>query len=318
MFRPTVRSLLAFATLCLFVTAASATTPVELDPPDLLPGIPGSSLIGLDITAGMSGAPNGFTIEWLTLDQYNALGGFPVDPTDPAIHSAIFLGFPTLNTVDGTVTFQLAPGDIATIQIGDIFDETGVQANDTNELSPGTDYVFRVKANGDPGLIGGSGSLLPSSPYSPPATCHTKPHDDPHDCVHSQGYWKEHPNLWPVSSLKLGSIIYTKAQLLLILKKSANGNGLISLAHQLIAAKLNIASGAIPPPIITGAITTADALIGAKIIPPIGSGFIAPKTTSHLTDDLEEFNDDEDEHHSCKTPTATTLHTWGEVKAMYR
>ena len=315
--RHVARILLGFASGCLFAARAFAA-PVELDPPDLLQSAVASSLIQMNVTAGPSGAPNGFTVEWMTLAQFTALGDWPADPADPAIQSAIYLGFPTLNTVDGTTTFLLSPGQMAGVQIGDIFDETGVQSATPGELSEGTEFVFRVKANGAPGLIGGGGSLSPSSPYGPTTYCHTKPHDDHHDCVHSQGYWKEHPNNWPVGSLKLGSIIYSKAQLLLILNQPAHGNGLVSLAHQLIAARLNIASGAIVPPVITSALAAADALIGTKVIPPIGAGFIAPSMTSHLTDALEEFNDDENEHRSCQPATGTTSHTWGQLKALYR
>lgn len=315
MHRPMLRILVAFVCLCLPVCAAFAA-PVELDPPDITPGLEATTIVNLDVTAGPSGAPNGFTLEWMTQAQFDALGGWPEDPLDPNIQSAVFLGFPTLNTVDGTITFLLAPGEVASVQVGDIFDETGIQSDDANEMSPGTAYVFRVKANGDPGISGGNGSLLPSSPYSNNQYCHTKPHDH-NDCTHSQGYWKNHPSEWPISSLKLGNIIYTKAQAVLILNQPAGGNGLISLAHQLIAAKLNIALGAVVPASITAAISTSDALIGNKIIPPIGAGHLAPATTSHLTDDLEEFNDDE-MHHSCKVVTGTNQRTWGAVKAMYR
>src|ERR1041385_6783949 len=313
------RILTAFACGCL-LTGAAYAAPVELDPPDLAAApVLSSSLVQLDVTAGISGAPNGFTIQWMTLAEFNTIGGWPADPLDPRIHSAIFLGTPTLNTVDGTTTCELGPGALASIQIGDIFDETGVQANDSGELASGTDYVFRVQANGDPGLTGGGGSgLLPSSPYSHTQQCHTKDHDDRHDCVHSQGYWKEHPSAWPVTSLQLGNVIYTKAQLLQILNKSANGNGLISLAHQLIAARLNIATGAVAPTNILGAISTADALIGGKIVPPVGAGFIAPGMTSHLADDLEEFNDDEGDHHACQMLVLTRQSSWGDVKGLYR
>src|SRR5439155_6140025 len=127
-----------------------------------------------------SGAPNGFTVEWMTLAQFDQLGDvWPADPADPLIQSAIFLGTPTLNTVDGTRTFLLNPGQVAIVQLGDIFDETGILSDDRNELRSGTDYVFRVKANGDPGsTAGGGGSLLPASPYSATQAATTKPHDD--------------------------------------------------------------------------------------------------------------------------------------------
>jgi len=109
-------------------------------------------------------------------------------------------------------------------------------------------------------------------------------------CVHSQGYWKNHSDVWPVSSLMLGSVTYNQTDLLNILNAPVVGNGLVSLAHQLIAAKLNLAAGAQEPIGITAAISTADALIGSLVIPPIGSAFVAPSSTSALTTTLDQYN----------------------------
>lgn len=321
MHRPrNVRILLACACACLLTPRAFAA-PVALDPPDVTPvAVPtATSLLEMDVIAGVSGAPNGFTVQWMTRAKFDGIGDvWPADETDPIIQSASYLGFPTLNTVDGTTTFLLSPGQVAAIQVGDIFDETGVQSATPTELSQGTEYVFRVKANGDPGSVSGNGSgLLPASPYSQTMSLTTKTHDDLSDCVHTQGYWKNHPSAWPVNNVKLGNIIYTKAQLLLIFNEPAAGNGLISLAHQLIAAKLNIASGAVVSSVITAAVASADALIGSKVVPPIGAGFIDPSFTSHLNDVLEEFNSDE-KNHACQNIVAAHPHTWGEIKAMYR
>jgi len=112
-------------------------------------------------------------------------------------------------------------------------------------------------------------------------------------CTFTWGYWKNHagtkhqPNAWPVSSLTLGTVTYTKTQLLDILNTSVTGNGLVSLAHQLIAAKLNVAAGASPP---SPDIALADALIGGLVIPPVGSGSLDPSVTSALTDALDGWN----------------------------
>src|SRR5687767_12302346 len=108
------------------------------------------------------------------------------------------------------------------------------------------------------------------------------------DCVKTQGYWKNHEEAWPVSSLTLGSTSYSKADLLRILRMPVSGNGLISLAHQLIAAKLNVANGGATT--ISGAIADADALIGGLVVPPIGSGYIVPKTASPLVGRLDGYN----------------------------
>jgi cysteine-rich repeat protein len=109
------------------------------------------------------------------------------------------------------------------------------------------------------------------------------------DCTLTQGYWKNHEEAWPVDSLALGNVIYSKAALLAILDQPVQGNGLISLSHQLIAAKLNLASGA--PDAIVGAIADADAMIGDLMCPPIGDGYLATSATSGLAGALADFNE---------------------------
>ena len=71
---------------------------------------------------------------------------------------------------------------------------------------------------------------------------------------------------WPVSSLTLGVGTYSPAQLLGILSQPVRGNGLV-VAHQLIAARFNLASGAAVTPAVAQAIIDANALIGGLAIP---------------------------------------------------
>ena len=111
-------------------------------------------------------------------------------------------------------------------------------------------------------------------------------------CPLGQGYWKNHPNAWPVNSLMLGSQTYSKAELLNILRTPVRGDASIILAYQLIAAKLNIANGADGTP-VTGTIADADAvlsLFSGKL--PYG---VRPNTTNgqrmvHDGATLESFN----------------------------
>jgi cysteine-rich repeat protein len=120
-------------------------------------------------------------------------------------------------------------------------------------------------------------------------------------CTFTQGFWQNHPEDWPVSSLALGGHVYTQAELLLILQEPVAGNGLIALSHQLIAAKLNVAYGA-PDGDIAEAIAAADALIGSLIVPPIGTGFLATSVTSTLNDALDVFNNSELSGDDCEPP----------------
>jgi cysteine-rich repeat protein len=112
--------------------------------------------------------------------------------------------------------------------------------------------------------------------------------DGQEDCVFTQGYWKNHAEAWPVDTLTLGTVSYTRDQLIEILRTPVAGNGLIQLAHQLIAAKLNIANGGSVE--ISVAIDEADALIGDLVVPPIGEGSLATKDTSALNGELDGFN----------------------------
>jgi len=108
-------------------------------------------------------------------------------------------------------------------------------------------------------------------------------------CTLSQGYWKNHPANWPASSLTLGANSYTASQLLTILGQAVQGNGLVSLAHQLIAAKLNVANGT-NASAVASTITASDVLIGGLSVPPIGAGWIAPNLTGPYTTVLDNYN----------------------------
>jgi len=108
-------------------------------------------------------------------------------------------------------------------------------------------------------------------------------------CVNGQGYWKNHPDQWPVIQLRLGNVNYTKQQLLSILNQPTRGNGLVSLAGQEILAKLNIANGAAGS-CIQQTLANTDAMIGNLVVPPVGTGFLAPAVVSALAGTLSDYN----------------------------
>jgi len=109
-------------------------------------------------------------------------------------------------------------------------------------------------------------------------------------CTYTQGFWKNHEESWPVTSLMLGTVTYTKVQLLAIFNTPISTNGLISLSHQLIAAKLNMLNGAALTAEIQNAITSADKLIGKLVVPPVGCGFLETAVTSNLEELLDTYN----------------------------
>ena len=129
-------------------------------------------------------------------------------------------------------------------------------------------------------------SATPSATATATATATASPSG----CVRGQGFWKNHPDQWPVTQLQLGNVTYTQQQLLSILHQPVRGNGLVLLAHQLIAAELNIAAGA-DASCIQQTIDQANALIGDLVVPPVGSGYLAPRDVSALADTLDQYNE---------------------------
>jgi hypothetical protein len=107
-------------------------------------------------------------------------------------------------------------------------------------------------------------------------------------CVKTPELWREHGN-WPLLNLTLGSNVYNVTQLFAILDEPANGNALVSLAQQLIAAKLNIAIGANPTQ-VAATVAQAEAAIGWNVIPPVGSDSLSESNTLGLISTLALFN----------------------------
>jgi hypothetical protein len=127
----------------------------------------------------------------------------------------------------------------------------------------------------------------PSPTPTPTATA--TPTTTPFNCVRGQGYWKNHAE-WPVTQLQLGSVTYNRQQLQSILETEVRINGLVSLAHQEIAAKLNIANGA-DPSCIQQKLQQVDALIGSLVVPPVGNGFLSTRVTSPYVEILTQYNE---------------------------
>jgi hypothetical protein len=261
----------------------------------------------MDITAGPSGAPGGFTVCWMTLADFvaNYSDWYRADSAEADLDGS-FTGTPTKHTAGGAITsYVLAPSQTVSIEIGDLFDETGVLTTDTEELEPGTTYVMCAYAN----AFGGQSRSEYSITYQ-------RTTGVVNDCLYTQGYWKNHASLWPVSTLTLGTVSYTKAQLLSILNTPAQGNGLIFLAHQLIATKLNMAAGASGSAILA-TVAAADALIGSLVVPPVGAGYLAPSSASGLTNTMDDYNNGGLGSDVCNV-VSTQSSTWGQIKALYK
>src|SRR5438093_3359544 len=124
-------------------------------------------------------------------------------------------------------------------------------------------------------------------------------------CPEGLGFWKNHPELWPVSSLTLGSQAYAQAELLTLLTSPVAGDASVLLAHQLIAAKLNIANGSDPTP-IASTIADADGLLSGfagKLPDGVAPSSVTGGAMVHDASILTSFND------GASTPTCSTTAT---------
>jgi hypothetical protein len=286
--------------LTLGTGAASAQT--TLDTPTMSVVDRGYFRITLRITAGPSGAPAGFTIDWMTKEYYDFYGGWPPSHFFPYVEYCDFTGVPTLN-VDAA-SYVLPPNGSVSIQLGDLFDETGLFATYADGVPTDTEFAVRIHARGDVDHL--------KSPYS--GTMFVSSIDG--ECT--QGFWKTHPEVWPpyCTPMMLGNVSYTQAQLLQILNQPAQGNGLIFLAHQLITTRLNACNGSILTN-VASTMTASDALIGNLVVPPIGSGYLAPSQASANTEVLDKYNNGLI-WGALHCPTPVEESTWGAIKAFYR
>ena len=244
--------------------------------------------INIQVCAGASGLPNGFSLDWLKASDYAANANHWFSSDSPLACTAGFSGSANLSR------YNLAPYECVTVNVGDFLFDNGASTNCAIGLDCGTQYMFRAFGHGN--------STYNRSDDTAALGCATLDCGHSTSCTFTQGYWKTHGVVptgnnayaWPdaakASGLQLGSVSYTAADLLSILNKPAAGNGLVALAHQLIAAKLNVAAGA-DPTAVAADIATSDALIGSLVIPPLGGGYLAPSLTSGLVGALSSYNE---------------------------
>ncbi len=112
-------------------------------------------------------------------------------------------------------------------------------------------------------------------------------------CTYTQGYWKNHRSAWPTSSLDLGGVTYDQTELIRLLKTAPRGDESLILAHQLIAAKLNV-GGPASDPDVGALIAAADAWLADNADAdgrlPFGGGSATRSTAILLASQLDAFN----------------------------
>jgi hypothetical protein len=154
--------------------------------------------ITVRVCAGSSGAPGGFSLQWIKKSDWEAgpdgiLGtdddnSWPLSD-DPRICKASFSG------QANETRWNLGPNDCRDITVGTLGDlivdcgpSCGISTSCPGGLECGTEYVFRAFAHNEPGR-GKRGR----SPFSEDAFCSTQPcvppSEYPECCTYSQGYF---------------------------------------------------------------------------------------------------------------------------------
>ncbi len=73
--------------------------------------------------------------------------------------------------------------------------------------------------------------------------CHTPPPPPPGVGTGTIGYWKNHPEAWPVDEITIGGVPYTVEQAIAIMNTPGKGDKTYDMFAQLVAAKLNVLIG---------------------------------------------------------------------------
>ena len=81
------------------------------------------------------------------------------------------------------------------------------------------------------------------------------------------GFWKNHPEAWPVDSITVGGVVYSRSAAIAVMQTPGKGDKTYDLFSQLVAAKLNVLIGN-ESSCIAATIAAADAWLAAH---PVGS-----------------------------------------------
>ena len=212
------------------------------------------------------------------------------------------LGFIISNFDASTISIQIAEPNTTGWGLWSSTDPDGgrvtlsavsnANVNVTTPADNTKEVVYITASKIDPNQSSGSFTVTATTSYAHIISFNVEVNCPPvtQGCTLTQGYWKNKPGEWPTDNLTLGTVNYSKTQLIAILKTPVRGNGLVSLSHQLIAAKLNFANDASVPADVLAAFGLADGQIGALITPSVGAGFLSPDATSALTSTLDTYN----------------------------
>lgn len=96
-------------------------------------------------------------------------------------------------------------------------------------------------------------------------------------CNRTPGYWKTHPEAWPVEEITIGGATYSKEEAIAIMEMPVKGDKTYTMFDALVAAKLNVLAGS-DDSCVAGIILAADTWM--VTYGPVGSGVAAGGKTS--------------------------------------
>jgi hypothetical protein len=198
----------------------------------------------------------------------------------------------------GTATFSVEAGCTQQVSLVSVSYQGGtpfIFDSATGTFTAGQSYTLTVKlpacgTDGEIDLVLGPPALFPPGGADLGAFYFLQPPCSTGPGTLTIGYWKNHADKWPITTLPLGGSTISEAAALTILNTPPRGDATIILADQLIAAELNVALGNTST-CISSTITAANALLAAH---PVGSGLstssTAGATAVSLAATLDAYN----------------------------
>ena len=333
--------------LCCLVAAAPVMAGGPPPKPDLTtPGITCVSSTPSSITVqvcgtGTYGAPAGFSIHMKTKADFLVDGW-----AETGSYTCLSLGG---NCQGGNNQWTLSSGEcisvvISATTVADYAGQNicGVSSDcGIDPLLCGTEYVFRVFAHGNSDY-----GLSDKGPV-PPLSCSTAACPPTGECTLTWGYWKTHgpegcspgnqANDWNLNSIPVGGLSLSQADACAIMHDNPNAcgkgggsnggaNAVLILEHQLIAAELNVAEGAITCAFANQAIVAANAILAGKEYDCVGASTVLGQQMIAIKDLLAAYNDDQCScpsgavapETSANAPSSTKKASWGGLKSIYR
>ena len=198
------------------------------------------------------------------------------DPGESGIAGVVLelltdIGSPPIETV--TTGDSSSPNWAACVAANTGLDEQGLYCFGTDE--PGT-YIVRVAASNFQfgGALAGMTSTTGGETQTDTLTDENVLTYDfgyrrtAGSGVGTPGFWKNHPEAWPVPTITIGGVTYTKAQAIALMQSATKTDKTYNMFEQLVAAKLNVLAGN-EASCINGTIAAAD--LWMATYGPVGS-----------------------------------------------